>query len=175
MKKLFEKQAKLDDLIVKNLCERVGKEITHRQLINQRLLSVSVEIGEFVKEKDHDLKKEEFIDCLHFLLSCGLAVNISECIEKHDINILYAQSIENNYSDAILNFNVKFSDFCNAVRSWKYWSVNREPKHNIEKYYFKCFLALFDIAKTMQYTVQEIKAAYGEKNRTNIIRQKTNY
>lgn len=175
MKKLFEKQKKLDDLILANLCKRVQMDITHKQLLDKDLLAVFVELGEFTKEHDTQEKKMlEFADLLHFLLSCGLALNIDETISKHDITLLYAQAKENIYQDAILNFNVKFSEFCNAYRGAKYWSTDREPR-NIEKHYFKCFLALFDLAKTMGYSVQDIKNAYWEKNRENYKRQEGNY
>lgn len=176
LNKLFNKQRKLDDLIViTNLSKRVGKTVTHKQLINQRMLSVYVELGEFIKETDHNLKKGEYIDILHFLLSCGLALEIDKEISKFDINILYAQAVERNYNDAIINFDIKLSDFANCVRSFKYWSVNRTPKPNVGKKYYKCFLALFDIAKNMGYTVEDIEAAYEEKNRENYYRQESNY
>lgn len=175
MKKLFEKQKKLDDLIVENLSKRVGKEVKHRQLINQRMLSVYVELGEFMKENDHNKKKAEYVDILHFLLSCGLALEIDKEISKYDISILYAQAVGNSYENAIFNFNIKFSDFCNNVRLWKYWSLERNPRPNIGKHYYKCFLGLFDIAKSMGYTVEEIEAAYEEKNRENYYRQENSY
>jgi dimeric dUTPase (all-alpha-NTP-PPase superfamily) len=175
MQKLFDKQLKLDDIILTNLCKRIGYEMTHRSLINQRMLAVNVELGEFIKEKDHDKKLMEWVDIFHFVLSCGLALEIDNCIAKYDINTLYDQSVENMYDAAVLNFIVKFNEFANNVRSFKYWSINRSPKDNIEKHYFKCFLALFDIAKTMGYSVQEIKQAYCDKNRVNQIRQKEGY
>lgn len=176
MNKLFNKQKKLDDLIViTNLSKRVGKTVTHKQLINQRMLSVYVELGEFIKEKDHNLKKGEYIDILHFLLSSGLALEIDKEISKYDINTLYAQAVERNYNDAINNFQIKFSDFCNNVRSFKYWSIDRTPRPNIGKKYYKCFLALFDLAKTMGYTAEDIINAYEEKNRENYYRQESNY
>lgn len=176
MKKLFDKQAKLDDIILANLCKRVGKDITHRQLADKRLLATYVELGEFIEEKDHQKKLIEVIDILHFLLSDGLALGVSECVAKHNINTLYAQSVENMYNDAINNFMNKFSKFVNASRVQKYWSVNNEINNlNLEKQYFKTFLAFFDLCKTMEYSVEDIRNGYFAKWKVNIDRQKSNY
>lgn len=172
---LFKMQNKLDNLIVHKFSKRVGREIKHSQLIDKRLVALSAELGEFIKENDHNKKKSEWVDILHFLLSCGLALEIHEGVSKYDINTLYAHCGGKNYTDSILNFMVKFSDFENSVRSFKYWSIDRKPRPNVGKHYYKCFLALFDIAKAMGYTVQDIINAYETKNAENYLRQETEY
>ena len=176
MKELFEKQKKLDDLIVNNLCKRVNMDITHRQLLDKRLLATYVEIGEFMEEQDHQKKLDEAIDVLHFLLSDGLALNIEKCATKHTINILYAKAKVNNQDNAIKDFLVKFSIFVNTTKVMKYWSVNigiNQP--NLERQYLKCFIAYFGMCKAMNYSIEDIKAAYETKNEINYKRQENFY
>lgn len=176
MRELFEKQKKLDDLILDNLCKRVQMDITHKQLLGKRLLATFVEIGEFVEEQDHQKKLYEAIDILHFLLSDGLALGIEECVAKHTINILYARAKVNNQENAIKDFITKFSVFCNLSRAMKYWSIRNEIDYpKLEKQYVKCFIAFFGVCKAEGYKVKDIKTAYDEKNKENYIRQETNY
>lgn len=176
MKIFFSKQRKLDDLIVNKFSKRVGRTVRHEQLIKDRLLSVYVEMGEFLEEKDHQKKLFEAMDTLHFMLSSGLAFNIQESVSKYDIDTLYAQAQEKNYNDAVINFQIKLSKFVNTSKVQKYWSINHEvSRAKLEKKYYKAFLSFFDLCKSMGYTVEDIQNAYEEKNRENYYRQETNY
>ena len=175
MKELFEKQQKFNNLVIENLCKRTGIDVTHKQLIDKDLLAVMAELGEFIQEQDHELKRIEYADILIFLMNCGLALKIDKCVSKHNIIILYAQAEKNIYVDAILKFNVKFSDFVNSYRNFKYWSKDRDQRKDIEKNYYNCFVALFGIAKTMDYSIDDIKQSYFEKNEINYKRQENFY
>ena len=175
MKELFEKQAEFNELVIENLCKRTEMDIKHSQFVNEDLLAVMVEVGEFIAEKDHELKKIEYADILISLMNCGLSLEISKCMTKKNILIVYAQATKNIYADAILTFNVVFSEFCNSVSSFKYWKKSKEIRNNAKIIYYDCFVALFGIAKMMGYSIEEIKESYEVKNKINYERQQRGY
>ena len=175
MKKLLEKQRKLDDYIVKNLCKRVNKDITHKQLIEKRLLAMIAEIGEFTEE-NHEIKKRiEYADILHFLLSVGLTYDLLGSFEKHLFSKIYEAAEAGNYYEDLESLFIQISKFLNSYQKFKYWKVDNEPKISMEKHYICLFMTFLNLGKTMGYSATEIMDCYIEKNLENYKRQENSY
>lgn len=109
---IFSLQKALDIKILEN------KKLIESAVINQKFLALLVELGEFSNElrcfkywsnnnnyKSRSLALEEYIDCLHFLVSIALSFNID--IEKFqfklqpetDLNLLLLAT-----HDAVITF-----------------------------------------------------------------------
>jgi len=84
VKELLEKQKKLDDFILKEL------DINYKDRLNSLILALVVEIGEMANEirafkywskkapSPKEVVLDEFVDCLHFMLSIANQLGFSE-------------------------------------------------------------------------------------------------
>lgn len=104
---------------------------------------------------------EEYVDCLHFILSIGLELAYKYTpvsgIYSQDISV---QFIELNYKSSELYFSIEES------------SVNAPYIRDIYQDLFDSFLAL---GTKLGFTWEQIEQAYLEKNKINHERQLTNY
>ena len=79
-------------------------------------------------------------------------------------------------SDRIMALQVEVSELANATRCFKYWS--RKPPENKERIlseYADIFHFLLSVGNTLEFTVEEIEAAYHKKYQENIQRQQDGY
>lgn len=92
LKTLFEMQEKLDNTILDKLNDSPGLfDVKPKDLINQRLLALMVEVGEFANAlksegfkywstkpaESRDRLLDEYVDVLHFFLSVGLSLGFN--------------------------------------------------------------------------------------------------
>lgn len=158
-KRLFDMQEILDNKIrqTHNLC--------NKPLFSKKILALNVEIGELANEtrcfKYWSNKKpspkevilEEYIDCLHFILSIG---------------------IEKNFTD--INIEAKISEyeipeqFCNL-----YIDVNDFIVCSSKDHYFTLFEDFLTLGRSLGFNDEQIENAYIEKNTINHKRQDEGY
>ena len=159
LQKLFQMQNTLDHRILKehNL-ERVP-------LLKKKILSLQVELGELANEtrcfkfwstkkpSSNNIILEEYVDCLHFILSIGIEKNFEDII-------LDFKDVTCELSDQFLNLYVNIADFviCSSIDNYL----------NI----FNNFLCL---GKDLGFCENDIEDAYLYKNKINHERQDNGY
>ncbi|MGL4616887.1 MAG: dUTP diphosphatase [Mycoplasmoidaceae bacterium] len=155
-------QIELDNFIEKN------HKLLKKDLISRKRLALIVELSELCNEvrcfKFWSLKKsshkdvilDEFVDCLHFILSIGLFYGVNEM--KFSIKTSQKKKKDN------IQLSKSFTELITNVSS-----LNNEKK--VRSFIKK----LFQLAIDLDLTFDEIKKAYYSKNQVNINRQKENY
>lgn len=162
LNEIISTQIELDNFIEKN------HKLIKRNLISRRKLALIIEISELCNEvrcfKFWSLKKpshkdiilDEFVDCLHFILSIGLYYGLNK------MKFTVSKSTKNKKDN--IQLSKTFTDLISSVSS-----LNSEKK-------VKAFIKkLFQLAIDLNLTFNEIKKAYFSKNEINIKRQKENY
>jgi len=160
--KLFGIQKKLDEQIIKE------HGLEDQKLLFKKFLALRVELGELANEtrcfkywsykEPAPVKKilEEFVDCIHFLLS--IAIDIDFPIEKYDFTP-YIQ----DQQDLVSQFNACFYTIYAAEERFSNFNV---------KYMFENFLGL---GKMLGFSYEDIENAYLEKNKINFERLANHY
>lgn len=159
LQKLFQMQNTLDKRIQAehNLCGI--------PLLQKKILSLQVELGELANEtrcfkfwstKDpssKDVILEEYVDCLHFILSIGLEKNFENIM-------LNSKNITSELSEQFLNLYVNISDFiiCSSIDN-----------------YFNIFQNFLCLGKSLGFSNEDIQNAYLYKNNINHERQDNGY
>ncbi len=159
LKEILELQRELDFNI------ETKHNINKDDVVNKKKLAFIVELCEMINvnrcfkfwsvKNNYDREKlgDEFVDCLHFILSLSLYYKM----EKTEFNIL-----ENNYDKDQLTD--KILDLIKA-------STNINDAHDCEVIIIK----LFELCKTFDFTWKDIIDFYKKKNDINHQRQKDNY
>lgn len=161
LSKLFEMQRELDNRIIQQ------HELQGVDLLPNKILALQVELGELANEwkgfkhwkvvKIVDNRKllEEYVDCLHFILSIG----------NH--NYKYKICLEDThpilFGEIIHQFNYLFNKFGD-------FGANRTIMNY--KVMWRVFMGL---GEQLGFTWEQIVQAYLEKNKVNHERQDTNY
>lgn len=160
LNKLFSMQEILDDRINKQ------HNLQNVSLINKKILALIVELGELANEtrcfkfwskkspSSKEVILEEYVDCLHFILSIGLYNKYLD-IELNSLN--YTDS---NLTDLFLTLNLSISNF-----------INNQSKEN----YVNIFNNFLFLGKLLGFTPTDIEAAYISKNEINHERQDQGY
>lgn len=159
LEKLFKMQKDLDYRIL------IQHNLEGTTLLRKKTLSLQVELGELANEtrcfKFWSDKKpspvevilEEYVDCLHFILSIG--------IEKEFYDITPSiKSSEDILTDQFLNIFVDVNDFAICSSKDQYNTL------------FEDFLSL---GMSLGFTVDVVEKAYFKKNTTNHERQNNGY
>ena len=156
--RLFKMQSELDQRII------VGRGLEGQNLIRERIFALRVEIAELAQEvsdawkfwkspKPRDPKKvlEELVDCLHFLLSIGIAIGA----DPYEVPYKVYRRM-----DLVSQFDAMF-DMAGVsyIPSQWHWAVS-------------VFLGLCDM---LGFTWDQVERAYIEKNEINLSRQAMGY
>lgn len=156
---LFKLQEDLDKHIQQK------HELDKKTLISKKILALQVEIAELANEtrcfkywsnQKPSSKKiilEEYVDCLHFILTIGLEKQYTD-IALESIDVTY------DITSQFLNLYVDINDFIVCSSKDNYLTL------------FKDFLSL---GKSLGFCNEEIEEAYLEKNSTNHKRQIAGY
>lgn len=161
LQNLFVMQEKLDHHIMEQ------HDLHGKGLFSQKLLALQVEIAELANEtrcfkfwsnkgpssKDDIL--EEYVDCLHFILTIGLEKNYTDAIftiPKEDMNT--------DITEQFLNLYIDINDFIICSSKDHYETL------------FEDFLLL---GNSLGFTEKEIETAYYRKNTINHNRQVSGY
>lgn len=159
LEKLFNLQKELDSRILRE--HNLNGEI----LFSQKALALQVEVGELANETrcfKYWSKKgpspvenilEEFVDCLHFILSIGIDKNF-EHIKLTAAN--YCDKVTEQFLDLFIDIN----DFliCSSI-----------------DHYITLFEDFLSLGIKLGFTEGQIEEAYLKKNIINHERQNTNY
>jgi dimeric dUTPase (all-alpha-NTP-PPase superfamily) len=184
LQKLFDMQRKLDEHI-----EREHPRKPDEDRLAKKILALMVELGElanearFFKYWSHDQKPrtkvqvytgsgakvegkfknpllEEFVDGLHFLLSIGLELEITDVAIDSDYT----------HEDPTITFIHLFSD---AWELFADYYPYRYEKKEIYEIMFNRFIGLGE--KHLGFTWEQIEEAYLQKNAINHERQNSGY
>ncbi|MBZ9689640.1 dUTP diphosphatase [Clostridium estertheticum] len=159
LQRLFQMQDTLD--------KRIESEhnLEGVPLLQKKILSLQVELGELANEtrcfkfwstkapSSDDVILEEYVDCLHFILSIG----IEKSFEDITLNTKY---ITCELSQQFLNLYINISDFINCSSIDSYLNI------------FQNFLSL---GKNLGFSEEDIENAYLYKNNINHERQDNGY
>lgn len=110
----------------------------------------------FVGEVQKNPFLEEYVDCLHFILSIGLELNIT----VHDIDV--QPHSDNDINDA-------FTSLITGV------GILRYQTENIENSYKDILAGFIQLGWMLGFTWEQVEQAYFDKNKVNHERQLTGY
>lgn len=156
---LFALQQELDQEIA------ASHGVSYETTFSRRVLALLVELGEFANEtrcfkywsfkgpSPKEVMLDEYADGLHFLLSLGIPLGVSEY--KH-----YFHVQEKDLTEAILKV---------------YDDVAKLKEDYTVENYAKAFGDYLNIIPLFDYSSEEVIEAYLKKLGTNHVRQKTHY
>lgn len=98
---------------------------------------------------------EEYVDCLHFILSIGLELNLKPTIIWDDIT---TEETDVTYQFLSISMHLLKLDYSEDVESWE-----------------MLFGEFYLLGKMLGFTWEQIEAAYYAKNKVNHERQETGY
>lgn len=176
--KLFETQRILDARI-----EKEHPRVEGEDRLAKKILALQVELGELANEwrgfkfwsNDQEPRTsrfapgvadsynynpllEEYVDCLHFILSIGLELEFTDlCINHSSVERLPEQI------DSMVNFRTVFS-FVDQLRRAKSFH-----------WYDSLFERFIVLGFSLGFTWEQIEQAYYEKNEINHTRQDSGY
>jgi len=169
-RKLFEIQKVLDAAIIKK------KGLVGRDLLPEKILALQVELGECANEwrgfkfwsnnqkpvvrvnnpiKHGNPLLEEYVDCLHFILSIGLELKMQDCDFARVVRINNPTKL---FSDLMLNA-----------------GVLGYPESDNDNNYPVLVATFIKLGEILGFTWEQIESAYMEKNAINHTRQDTGY
>lgn len=103
---------------------------------------------------------EEYVDCLHFILSIGLEIGYTE-FDEEKMNEYFAQVSENEQNDIIGHFiAINYITSCILEN---------------EIHYEKAFFEILSLGERLGFTWEQIEDAYYAKNKVNHARQESGY
>jgi dimeric dUTPase (all-alpha-NTP-PPase superfamily) len=187
LQKLFQMQKELDEHIMTEHPEMRGQNN-----LDWKILALQVELGECANEwrgfkkwsNDQEPRTkvvikepqgqcadvikypllEEYVDCLHFILSIGLELKLQE---------LKINPLENEFTSVLEAFQHSFN-----------WTVNLnyvlfdEPfstEYRIERTYFNLISVFVTLGELLGFTWEQVEEAYFSKNAVNHSRQDGGY
>lgn len=159
LQKLFGMQDALD--------KRIESEhsLAGIPLLRKKVLSLQVELGELANEtrcfkfwstkkpSSNDVILEEYVDCIHFILSIGLEKNF----EGITLNVKH---IDDELSEQFLDLYINISDFviCSSLDN-----------------YLNIFQNFLSLGENLGFSKEDIENAYLYKNNINHERQDNGY
>ncbi|AKL83263.1 dimeric dUTPase [Bacillus atrophaeus UCMB-5137] len=183
LEKMYEMQKALDKRIIKE------KGLEGQDLLPNLILALQVELAECANEwrgfkhwsndrepricvidkKGQTAKEyyknpllEEYVDCLHFILSIGNRLGINDSDTICDIHSEYLRTINGSNTAKLFSF----------LFSISYSLIHR----NLDKEtYINLFTSFFTLGEQLGFTGEQVEAAYMEKNAVNHQRQQEGY
>lgn len=158
--KLFNIQEKLDKIIIDT------HDLQERDLLDKKILSFQVELGECANEwkgfkfwkvnpeMNRERTLEEYVDCLHFLVSIGLDLGYSGYVAIY--NLEENEKIE----DIGTSFSVVFE---------------QSAQINYPFFYEMIFVRFIELGELLGFSWEEVEKAYLDKNKINLERQDNGY
>ncbi|MCY6372078.1 dUTP diphosphatase [Clostridium ganghwense] len=162
LSKLFQLQQTLDKRIINE------HDLHDKSLFSKKVLALQVEVSELANEtrcfkfwsnkgpSNRDTILEEYVDCLHFILSLGLEKNYQ------DIQLSFRDDYNdlNDLTETFINVYIDINDFVVCTSKDNYKTL------------FEDFLCL---GKSLGFTAKDIENAYLQKNNVNHKRQDIGY
>lgn len=163
---LFKKQRQLDDYIIDK------KGLEGQDLVPNRLLALQVELGELANEwrgfkhwsDDQDPRREkmleEYVDCLHFILSIG---NDIEVFTRTD----WGMYLELSVTDQFLAMFEAVSELSYSYRS--------DNQTKVQSDYIIVVYDFLGLGHSLKFSWEQIEQAYNKKWEINKKRQDEGY
>ena len=159
LQKLFQMQNTLDHRI------QVQHSLEGVPLLQKKILSLQVELGELANEtrcfkfwstkkpSSNDIILEEYVDCIHFILSLGLEKNFQDIT-------LNTKRITSELSQQFLTVYTNIADFiiCSSLDN-----------------YLNIFQNFLSLGQNLGFSEEDIENAYFYKNKINHERQDNGY
>ncbi|MBU3091072.1 dUTP diphosphatase [Clostridium sp. CM028] len=159
LQKLFQMQNTLDHRI------QVQHNLEGVPLLQKKILSLQVELGELANEtrcfkfwstkkpSSNDVILEEYVDCIHFILSLGIEKNFQDIT-------LNTKCITSELSQQFLTVYTNISDFiiCSSLDN-----------------YLNIFQNFLSLGQNLGFSEEDIENAYFYKNKINHERQDNGY
>ena len=159
LQKLFQMQNTLDKRI------ETEHNLEGVPLLQKKILALQVELGELANEtrcfkfwstkkpSSKDVILEEYVDCLHFILSIGIEKNFQDIT----LNI---KPITSELSEQFLNLYINIADFiiCSSIDN-----------------YLNIFQNFLSLGQNLGFSEEDVENAYLYKNNINHERQDNGY
>ncbi|WP_272032921.1 dUTP diphosphatase [Oceanobacillus kimchii] len=108
---------------------------------------------------------EEYVDCLHFILSIGLELELDD----RPNSLIY--EIEEEPDELVLMFEEVLSHTCDL-----FWDCYHENDYEAQEYKYKAIFSNFlKLGDMLGFTTEQIEQAYLDKNKVNHARQESGY
>lgn len=157
---LFKLQEVLDERI------REQHNLVGTSLLSKKLLALQVELGELANEtrcfkfwsdkkpSSKEIILEEYVDCLHFILTLGLDMKYSDIIE------INGKKVNSEITEQFLNLFIDSNDFlvCSS-----------------RDHYITLFEDFLSLGFSLGFTEEDITKGYIKKNDINHQRQDEGY
>ncbi|QPA33437.1 dUTP diphosphatase [Thermaerobacillus caldiproteolyticus] len=172
LEKLFELQRKLDEHIEQEHPRQEGED-----RLAKKILALLVELGELAQEwrgfkywskdqyartfrvinnKEYNPLLEEYVDCLHFILSIGLELIHRKGIDEIELTEQHEMDNTTDQFLAVMSY---------VTELWDYGEVD----------YINMVGTFITLGEMLGFTWEQIEEAYMEKNAINHQRQNNNY
>lgn len=188
LQKMFEMQKELDDRIIKE------KGLEGQDLLPNLILALQVELAECANEwrgfkhwssdreprrtkTEHDFFSdevvrvydplvEEYVDCLHFILSIGNHI---------DYKIVSAKELQAFFCE--VNLTEQFASLFEEIVYMAQATRGHSPaEQSLVRYRYESLFQIFiGLGVMLDFTTEQIEAAYMEKNAVNHQRQQEGY
>jgi len=112
--------------------------------------------------KEYNPLLEEYVDCLHFILSIGLELDYQN-VDPYAMN---------TSKDIVTEFNLLFA---NVSSIWLSSTTVTGIKHHIKEDYRKALSIFLALGELLGFTWEQIEQAYLKKNKVNHKRQENGY
>lgn len=164
---LFPIQKQLDNHILDKF-----PELKNEDLFDKRVLSLQIELGELAnelpevfkywshKKNNYELALEEYVDCLHFILSIGNTLGYTSTVEIYSGN-------QTNLVEAFIEIQGVIVDVRLAHHNRRAESIRRE--------YNRLLTQFARLGELIGFSWSEIEQAYYDKNKENYKRQASGY
>ncbi|KXZ39714.1 Dimeric dUTPase, all-alpha-NTP-PPase (MazG) superfamily [Alkalithermobacter thermoalcaliphilus JW-YL-7 = DSM 7308] len=164
LEKLYFLQKELDEKI------NITHNLHGHSLTSYKILALNVELSELANEtrcfkfwsnkksSPKNIVLEEFVDCLHFILSIGLDLGF---------DFISFEDIKSIHSSKDGDISLKFLEVFDSISKLK----NSLSKSD----YINMFSSFISLANELNLSESEIEDAYIQKNNINHLRQEEGY
>lgn len=164
---MFPIQKQLDDHILDKF-----PELRQEDLFDKRVLSLQIELGELAnelpevfkfwshKKNNYELALEEYVDCLHFILSIGNAIGYKSVT---DISSGY----QSNTVEAFIELQAVIFDTRMAYHN--------KQEDLMQRHYERLLMQFARLGELIGFSWSQIEQAYYDKNKENYKRQANGY
>ena len=163
---MFPIQRELDNHILDKY-----PELKEEELFDKRTLALQIELGELAnelpevfkywshKKNKYDEALEEYVDCLHFILSLGNSL----CCNRVEI--------QPSKSDDIVKTFIELQGIIVVVRN----AYHLQATMNAQNYYQRLCSEFMYLGQLIGFSWEQIEKAYMDKNNENYERQANGY
>lgn len=180
LSKIYEVQKKLDEKILAN------HKLEQEELLSSKILALQVELGELANEtrcfkfwstkqaSKESVILEEYVDCLHFILSIGLEIKVDR-----DKEIIFDEMLSEKISGEDISLSMN-NDRANKLGTTKQFQevftrISVFQQNITHENYYKLLQSFALLGNNLEFSWETIETGYMSKNRINHQRQAEGY